>query len=65
MLIIKSFDLIVLLFFFLLENKGLTLPISSHQQHESMKLIKKQIIELAKEWPIYFSRLFPVAVSVF
>ena len=33
------------------------------QQCESIKLnIKKQIIEIAKEWPLYFSRLFPVAV---
>jgi len=25
--------------------------------------MKRQIIEMAKEWPLYFCRLFPVAAS--
>ncbi len=48
-----------------LESKSLT-PSILTQQSDNIKInVKKQIIEIAKEWPLYFSRLFPVAVSFF
>lgn len=46
-----------------LDSKSLTSALMIQQCGSIKVSVKKQIIEIAKEWPLYFSRLFPVAVS--
>jgi len=49
------------LFFQLLDSYGVTIN-NLHSSHQKVT-IKKNIVDMAKEWPLYFSRIFPVSVS--
>jgi len=46
-------------FFQLLDSYGITMGNLSSNSHK--QTIKKNIVELAKEWGTYFCRLFPVS----
>ena len=46
----------------LLDSYGVTL--NNLQSAHQKVTIKKNIVDMAKDWPIYFSRIFPVSVSV-
>ncbi len=48
----------------LLEINGFIGIISEPELDRFDETLKRKIIELAREWPFYFSRLFPVAVSI-
>lgn len=46
----------------MLENYGIT-PENATNGHHKITL-KRNVVEMAKEWPLYFARLYPVSVSV-
>ena len=46
----------------LLDNYGVTLDNLQSTQHKIT--IKKNIVDLAKQWPLYFARIFPVSVRL-
>ena len=47
-----------------LDSKFIT-PAMLFQQEMGFKpTLKKHVIEIAKTWPFYFTRFFPVAVSI-
>lgn len=46
----------------MLDNYGITLDNLQSTQHKIT--IKKNVVDMAKQWPIYFARIFPVSVSV-
>lgn len=45
----------------MLDNYGVTLDNLQSTQHKIT--IKKNIVDMAKQWPLYFARIFPVSVS--
>lgn len=45
----------------LLDSYGVTLDNLQSTQHKIT--IKKNIVDMAKQWPLYFARIFPVSVS--
>jgi myosin-15 len=45
----------------LLDSYGVTLN-NLHSSHQKIT-IKKNIVDMAKDWPMYFARIFPVSVS--
>ena len=45
----------------LLDNYGVTLENLQSTQHKIT--IKKNVVDIAKQWPLYFARIFPVSVS--
>lgn len=45
----------------LLDNYGVTLENLQSTQHKIN--IKKNVVDLAKQWPLYFARIFPVSVG--
>lgn len=45
----------------MLDNYGITLDNLQSTQHKIT--IKKNVVDMAKQWPIYFARIFPVSVS--
>ncbi|XP_044008895.1 unconventional myosin-XV [Aphidius gifuensis] len=45
----------------LLDNYGVTLDNLQSTQHKIT--IKKNVIDMAKQWPLYFSRIFPVSIG--
>ncbi|XP_043471659.1 unconventional myosin-XV [Leptopilina heterotoma] len=45
----------------LLDNYGVTLDNLQSTQHKIT--IKKNIVDLAKQWPLYFARIFPVSIG--
>lgn len=45
----------------MLDSYGITLDNLQSTQHKIT--IKKNIVDMAKQWPIYFARIFPVSVS--
>lgn len=47
----------------MLDNYGVTLDNLQSTQHKIT--IKKNIVDMAKQWPLYFARIFPVSVSYF
>lgn len=47
----------------LLDNYGVTLDNLQSTQHKIT--IKKNVVDVAKQWPLYFARIFPVSVSFF
>jgi myosin-15 len=47
----------------LLDNYGVTLDNLQSTQHKIT--IKKNVVDMAKQWPLYFARIFPVSVSNF
>lgn len=47
----------------MLDNYGVTLDNLQSTQHKIT--IKKNIVDMAKQWPLYFARIFPVSVSLF
>lgn len=46
----------------MLDNRGIT-PNNTFSPHHKNS-VKKEIIELAKSWPLYFAAIFPVTVSL-
>ena len=44
------------------DSRGMSTSFVNSQPNNFKMALKKQIIEIAKEWPLYFCRLFPVAV---
>lgn len=46
----------------LLDNYGVTLDNLQSTQHKIT--IKKNVVDVAKQWPLYFARIFPVSVSL-
>jgi myosin-15 len=46
----------------MLENYGIS-PENATNGHHKITL-KRNVVEMAKEWPLYFARLYPVSVSV-
>jgi len=51
--------------FFFLDSKGLSTSFFNNKLNNFKTSLKKQVIELARSWPLYFCRLFPVAVRLF
>lgn len=47
----------------MLDNYGVTLDNLQSTQHKIT--IKKNIVDMAKQWPLYFARIFPVSVNSF
>lgn len=47
----------------MLENYGIT-PINASGGHHKVTL-KRNVVETAKQWPLYFARLYPVSVFIF
>lgn len=47
----------------LLEANGFLSPILRSDYESFTSSLKRQVVDVAKEWPYYFARLFPVAVS--
>lgn len=47
------------------DSRGMSTSFVNSQPNNFKMALKKQIIEIAKEWPLYFCRLFPVAVIFF
>ena len=47
----------------MLENYGIA-PENAANGHHKVTL-KRNVVEMAKEWPLYFARLYPVSVSFF
>jgi len=47
----------------LLEMNGFMGPVAEVELESFGEGLKRKVVELAREWPFYFSRLFPVAVS--
>jgi len=45
----------------MLDSYGITLS-NLHSPHHKVT-IKKNIVDMAKEWPTYFARIFPITVS--
>ncbi|XP_014481805.1 PREDICTED: unconventional myosin-XV isoform X1 [Dinoponera quadriceps] len=45
----------------MLDNYGVTLDNLQSTQHKIT--IKKNIVDMAKQWPLYFARIFPVSVG--
>ena len=45
----------------MLDNYGVTLDNLQSTQHKIT--IKKNVVDMAKQWPLYFARIFPVSVS--
>lgn len=46
----------------LLDNYGITLDNLQSTQHKIT--MKKNVVDLAKQWPLYFARIFPVSVII-
>lgn len=46
----------------MLDNYGVTLDNLQSTQHKIT--IKKNIVDMARQWPLYFARIFPVSVSL-
>jgi myosin XV len=44
----------------MLDSYGITLS-NLHSPHHKVT-IKKNIVDMAKEWPTYFARIFPITV---
>lgn len=44
----------------LLDNYGVTLDNLQSTQHKIT--IKKNVVDVAKQWPLYFARIFPISV---
>lgn len=47
----------------LLEANGFISPILRSDFESFTSSLKRQVVDVAKDWPYYFARLFPVAVS--
>ncbi|XP_048509561.1 uncharacterized protein LOC105693576 isoform X2 [Athalia rosae] len=45
----------------MLDNYGITLENLQSTQHKIT--IKKNVVDMAKQWPIYFARIFPVSIG--
>ncbi|XP_016845570.1 unconventional myosin-XV isoform X2 [Nasonia vitripennis] len=45
----------------LLDNYGVTLDNLQSTQHKIT--IKKNVVDMAKQWPLYFARIFPVSIG--
>ncbi|XP_018402219.1 PREDICTED: unconventional myosin-XV [Cyphomyrmex costatus] len=45
----------------MLDNYGITLDNLQSTQHKIT--IKKNIVDMAKQWPLYFARIFPVSIG--
>lgn len=46
----------------MLDNYGITLDNLQSTQHKIT--IKKNVVDMAKQWPLYFARIFPVSVRL-
>lgn len=45
----------------MLDNYGVTLNNLQSAHHKNT--IKKNVVDMAKQWNVYFARIFPVSVS--